>query len=65
MSRRGHPYVNAVAENFFSRLKCELIHLKQYPIRAAAQNDVFSFLGGFLQHGAPTFRPGLDRSRQL
>ncbi len=47
MSRRGDPYDNAVAENFFSCLKCELIHLKQYPNRAAAQNDVFSYLEAF------------------
>ncbi len=47
MSRRGDPYDNAVAENFFSCLKCELIHLKQYPTRAAAQNDVFSYLEAF------------------
>jgi len=47
MSRRGAPYDNAVAENFFSCLKCELIHLKQYPTRAAAQNDVFAYLETF------------------
>ena len=47
MSRRGDPYDNAVAENFFSCLKCELIHLKQYPTRAAAQNDVFAYLEAF------------------
>jgi len=47
MSRRGDPYDNAVAENFFSCLKCELIHLKQYPTRAAARNDVFAYLEAF------------------
>ncbi len=47
MSRRGDPYDNAVAENFFSCLKCELIHLKQYPTRAAAINDVFAYLETF------------------
>jgi len=47
MSRRGNPYDNAVAENFFSCLKCELIHLKQYPTRTAAQNDVFAYLETF------------------
>ena len=26
MSRKGDPYDNAVAENFFSCLKCELVH---------------------------------------
>ncbi len=47
MSRRGDPYDNAVAENFFSCLKCELVHLKQYSTRAAAQNDVFAYLETF------------------
>jgi len=44
MSRRGGPYDNAVAENFFSCLKCELIYLKHYPTRTAAQNNVFAYL---------------------
>lgn len=47
MSRKGDPYDNAVAENFFNCLKCELIHLKQYLTRAAAQNDVFAYLETF------------------
>jgi len=47
MSPRGDPYDNAVAENFFSCLKCELIHLKHYPTRAAARNDVFTYLESF------------------
>ena len=47
MSRRGDPYDNAVAENFFSCLKCELVHLKQYPSRAAACADVFACLEAF------------------
>ncbi len=47
MSRRGDPYDNAVAENFFSCLKCELIHLKQYPTRAAAEIDVFAYVEAF------------------
>ncbi len=38
VSRRDDPYDNAVAENFFSCLKCELTYLKQYPTRVAAQN---------------------------
>ncbi|RKJ80876.1 IS3 family transposase, partial [Butyricicoccus sp. 1XD8-22] len=47
MSRKGDPYDNAVAENFFSRLKCELVHLKQYPTRHAAQVDIFTYLETF------------------
>lgn len=44
---QGDPYDNAVAENFFSCLKCELVHLKQYPTRAAAHADVFAYLETF------------------
>ena len=57
MSRRGDPYDNAVAENFFSCLKCELIHLKHYPTRTAAQNDVFAYLEVFYKHHPPPFCP--------
>lgn len=53
MSRKGDPYDNAVAENFFSCLKCELIHLKQYPTRQAAQTDIFAYLEAFYN----TIRP--------
>ena len=47
MSRRGDPYDNAVAENFFSCLKCELTHLTHYTTRAMAQADVFAYIEGF------------------
>ena len=47
MSRRGDPFDNAVAENFFSCLKCELIHLKYYSSRAEAQTDVFAYIETF------------------
>ena len=53
MSRRGDPYDNAVAENFFSCLKCELIHLKQYQTRASAQTDIFAYMEAFYN----TLRP--------
>ena len=44
MSGKGDPYDNAVAENFFSCLKCELIHHKHYRTRAEAQADIFSYI---------------------
>lgn len=44
MSRKGNPYDNAVAENFFSCLKCELVHWRRYPTRAAAETDIFAYL---------------------
>lgn len=46
-------YDNAVAENFFSCLKCELIHLKQYPTRASARIDVFAYLEAFYNSVRP------------
>jgi len=52
MSRRGDPYDDAAAENFFSCLKCELIH-KQYPERAAAQDDVFAYMETFYNTVCP------------
>lgn len=44
MSHKGDPYDNAVAENFFSCLKCELIHLKHYHSRAEAKLDIFTYI---------------------
>lgn len=44
MSRKGDPYDNAVAENFFSCLKCELVHHKHYSTRAEAQADIFAYI---------------------
>ena len=57
MSRRGDPYDNAVAENFFSCLKCELVHFKHYPTRAAAQDDVFAYLETFYNTIRPPILP--------
>ena len=47
MSRKGDPYDNAVAENFFSCLKCELVHLRRYDPRRAAQADIFAYIEAF------------------
>jgi transposase InsO family protein len=47
MSRRGDPYDNAVAENFFSCLKCERVHLRHYPTRSAAKADIFHYIEAF------------------
>jgi transposase InsO family protein len=53
MSRRGDPFDNAVAENFFSCLKCELVHLTRFDTRAQAKNAIFAYIEGFYN----TFRP--------
>ncbi|MBR1483259.1 MAG: IS3 family transposase, partial [Ruminococcus sp.] len=44
MSRKGDPYDNTVAENFFSCLKNELVHHKHYKTRAEAQADIFAYI---------------------
>lgn len=47
MSRKGDPYDNAVAENFFSYLKCELVHHNHYKTRAEAQADIFAYIEAY------------------
>jgi transposase InsO family protein len=53
MSRKGDPYDNAVAENFFSCLKCECIHLQQFASRNAAKSAIFHYIEAFYN----SFRP--------
>lgn len=47
MSRKGDPYDNAVAENFFSCLKCELVHLTHFSSRSQAQVAIFAYIEAF------------------
>lgn len=47
MSRQGDPYDNAVAENFFSCLKCELVHLTRFTTRRQAENAIFNYIECF------------------
>lgn len=44
MSRSGNPYDNAVAESFFSSLKCELVHLTTFYTREQAELEVFHYI---------------------
>lgn len=44
MSRSGNPYDNAVAENFFSCLKCELVHLTTFYTREQAKLEIFHYI---------------------
>lgn len=53
MSRKGDPYDNAVAENFFSCLKCELVHHKRYCSRVQASTDIFSYIETFYNKKRP------------
>jgi transposase InsO family protein len=47
MSRKGDPYDNAVAENFFSCLKCECVHLQHFATRNAAKAAIFRYIEAF------------------
>lgn len=53
MSRKGDPYDNAVAENFFSCLKCELIHHAHYNTREEAKTDIFAYIETFYNDARP------------
>lgn len=46
MGRKGDPYDNAVAENFFSCFKCELVHLACFGSRQWAHNAIFTYIEG-------------------
>ncbi len=47
MSRSGNPYDNAVAENFFSCLKCECVHHSHFVSRKEACTTLFSYIEGY------------------
>jgi transposase InsO family protein len=47
MARKGDPYDNAVAENFFSCLKCECVYLHYFPTRSAAKSEIFRYIEAF------------------
>ena len=44
MSRRGNPYDNAMAENFFSILKCECIYRRKPQTKAQARKMIDEFI---------------------
>jgi transposase InsO family protein len=44
MSRKGNCYDNAVVESFFSTLKNELVHERDYRSRDEAQAEIFEFI---------------------
>ncbi|RKJ62094.1 hypothetical protein D7Y09_14595 [bacterium 1XD42-1] len=61
VSRKGDPYDNAVAENFFSCLKCECVHLRHFSARKHAMMDVFAYIEAFYNpvrpHSSIGWRP--------
>ena len=69
MSRKGEPHDNAVAENFFSCLKCELVYLTSYATRRQAQNSIFRYIEGFYNpvrpHSSIDWLSPMEYARQL
>jgi transposase InsO family protein len=53
MTRKGDPYDNAVAENFFSCLKCECVYLNHFATRNAAKLAIFSYIEVFYNRIRP------------
>jgi transposase InsO family protein len=47
MSRKGNCYDNAVAESFFSTLKNDLVHERDYHTREDARAEIFEFIEVF------------------
>ena len=47
MSRKGDPYDNAVAENFFSCLKCECVYHQYLSSRNTAKTTIFHYIEAF------------------
>ena len=47
MSKKGNPYDNSMAENFFSCIKCERLYLMRFATRADAKLAVFEYIDGF------------------
>ena len=47
MSRAGNVWDNAVTESFFSTMKIERCHRKQYLTRNAARADIFDYIERF------------------
>ena len=44
MSGKGNCYDNAVAESFFSSLKNEVVHHRNYQTRDEARTEIFEYI---------------------
>ncbi|HFS8847731.1 TPA: IS3 family transposase, partial [Legionella pneumophila] len=47
MSKKGDCWDNSVAESFFSRLKEELVHWRNYQTRQEAKQDILDYITMF------------------
>ena len=58
MSRKGNPYDNAVAENFFSCLKSEFTFFQNFRSRKEAKIAIFRYIEGYYNLVRPHSRIG-------
>ncbi len=69
MSRRGNCYDNAMMESFWSTLKRELIHRRQFATRASARTAIFEWIEVFYNrewfHSALGYKSPVDFETQL
>ena len=69
MSRRGNCYDNAVIESFWSSLKRELVHRREFATRAEAQAAIFEWLEVFYNrerlHSALGYQTPVDFETNL
>jgi putative transposase len=69
LSSTGHCYDNAPMESFFGTLKAELISRTTYATRAAARQDIVSYIEGFYnatrRHSALGYRSPRDFERAM
>lgn len=69
MSRRGNCYDNAVIESFWSSLKRELVHRREFATRAEAQAAIFEWLEVFYNrerlHSALGYKSPVDFETNL
>jgi transposase InsO family protein len=69
MSRRGNCYDNAAMESFWSSLKRELVHRRQFTTRAQARAAIFEWIEVFYNrerfHSALGFKSPVDFENQI
>jgi transposase InsO family protein len=47
MTSQGEVYDNAIAESFFARLKCELIHQRKFNSLEELRSSLFEYIDGY------------------
>ena len=66
---RATPTTTLWRENFFSCLKCELVHLRRFDSRRAAQADLFTYIEAFYNtirpHSSLGWLPPRDFEKRL